>query len=219
MLRTAFTCTLFLCFYHAAKSQDLAYYEAAQVHYEASEDSSSLLALREAYGKQKVYPAEMELEILIALAHYPELKDTRIHFMFREQDVAHSTSPLVGTLFSKKSKRVYMVYISTKVPTDLEGSLSSSMNYNARIGVMAHELAHISWYEQQNAFQLMGAAIGYLFPAYRRNMERATDYSVIGHNLAHQLWAWSTAVHEIHIADGRGDLYLSPEEIESQILK
>lgn len=47
--------------------------------------------------------------------------------------------------------------------------------------------------------------------------ENQTDLTTIEHGLGYQLLQWSKEVHDLHIADGRGELYLSPEEIEVEI--
>ncbi len=199
------------------RAQDLQYYEQSQEFYKLDQDSTYLFELREAYGQAKVYPRDMELPILIALAHYPELKDVRIHFLKGTQAVAHSAMPMNGTLFGKRKNRVYLINISTSVRPGLEATQFQNLSYNAQIGVMAHELAHISWYEERNTLELIGAGIAYWFKAFRISMERDTDLRTMERGLPHQLKAWSLQVHETHINDGRGDLYWSPEEIDQFI--
>lgn len=190
-------------------------YRGLHQAYRPAEDSLHLEALRAEFGQHKVIPQNLELPILIALAHYPELKEVPIHFVLREQKIAHSTRPDYYSLFNKKRKRRYVVFISTEVAEDIVETTTWSLPYNARIGVMGHELAHIAWYHQRNAFQLIGAGIAYMFPRYRERFEQETDQRTLDHHLAFQLLAWSRAVHRIHIRDGRGNLYKSPEEIEA----
>lgn len=190
-------------------------YLGLNASYRPSEDSLHLEALREEFGQHKVIPKDLELPILIALAHYPELKEVPIDFVLREQKIAHSTRPDYYSLFNKKRKRRYVVFISTEVAENILETTTWSLPYNARIGVMGHELAHIAWYHQRNAFQLIGTGIGYMFPRYRERFEQETDQRTLDHHLAFQLLAWSRAVHRIHIRDGRGNLYKSPEEIEA----
>lgn len=193
------------------------HYRGLHRSYQVKEDSNYLRALRAEYGQNKIVPSALELPILIALAHYPELKEVPIHFILRKQKIAHSTRPDYYSLFNKKRKRRYVVFISTEVAKELQGTTTWSLPYNARIGAMGHELAHIAWYHQRNAFQLIGAGIAYSFPGYRQRFEQATDQRTLDHHLAYQLLAWSRAVHSLHIRDGRGDLYKSPAEIENLI--
>ena len=192
-------------------------YSGSNRIYDAKQDSLYAYLLKPEFGRNKVYPKQYEQEILIALAHYPELKEVSIHFLIEDGKAAHSTRPMIGTLFGKKAKRVYYVFISSDMPDDLKPTLSANLTYNSRIGVMGHELAHIAWYESKNTFQLMGVSVAYLFKSYRENMEKDTDRSAIQHHLGYQLLSWSEQVHPSHIADGRGNQYLSPEEIKAEM--
>jgi hypothetical protein len=178
-------------------------------------------ALWQQYGNKKVLPKGYELQALRALSFYPELLREHIVFRFKDQNIAHSSAPSFLSLLNPFRQRKYFISISQVLPIDLEPTLFSHLSYNAQVGVLAHELAHTSEYVRKSSLWIAVLGIKYVlgfFRSYKHHFEQETDKRAINHGAGYQLRAWSKAVHELHIRDGRGENYLSENQI-SAILK
>jgi len=165
------------------------------------------------YGKHKILPQNFEIQALVALSHYPELKNEQIEFRFKKAKSAHAARPDFWSVFKPKNKRKYIVIISPEVKEHLEYSRLEHLNYNAQIGVLGHELAHIADYSQRNFCGILGFGIRYTRNKTIAEIETATDMRAVEHGLGYQLLAWSESVHKMLEADGRGERYLKPNQI------
>src|SRR4051812_1370440 len=66
--------------------------------------------LRAEFGYKKEIPTKYEKEILIALSHYPELKNVRINFkLSKHASVPYGTKPSTSSYLKKREKRVYII--------------------------------------------------------------------------------------------------------------
>jgi len=169
------------------------------------------------FGKNKILPTGFEIQALVALSHFPELKKEQIEFRFKKTKVAHTSSPAFFSVFKKANERKYIITISTKTKVGLEDTQLVNLSYNAQIGVLGHELAHIADYQALNFGGLLKFGLHYIKEKDIVATENRTDKITIQHGLGYQLWAWSNEVHELHIQDGRGDRYLSPGQIMALI--
>ena len=165
------------------------------------------------YGEHKILPQNFEIQALIALSHYPELKNTHIEFKFKKAKSAHAARPDFWSIFKPKDERKYIIFISPEVDEHLECSRLAHLSYNAQIGVLGHELAHITDYSQRNFCGILNFGIRYTRNKTIAEIETATDMSAIEHGLGYQLLAWSESVHKMLEADGRGERYLKPNQI------
>ncbi len=175
--------------------------------------------LLEEFGNYKTLPAGFELQALVALSHFPELKNEQIEFQFKKRKVAHSSSPSFSSVFKKPNSRKYIITISTQTKKGLESTRLVNLSYNAQIGVLGHELAHIVDYQDLNFTGLLKFGLHYIREKDIITTENNTDKMTINHGLGYQLLAWSKEVHDLHIEDGRGDRYLSPKQIVDLIDK
>ena len=180
-------------------------------------DKLKLDSLLSLYGHNKILPKGFELQALIALSHYPELKNIQIEFRFKKAKIAHTCRPSFLSTFKNKNKRKYIVTISNVISKDLEMTRLKNLSYNAQIGVLGHELGHVSEYIQFNFCKLISYGVNYSNEKGIIEIENRTDKITIDHGLGFQLLEWSTEVHDFHIKDGRGDRYLAPSEIHNEI--
>ena len=181
--------------------------------YHFEEDAMRLEKLRALYGNNKVIPKRIEQQVLVALSHYPELIDVSIEFIIKKAKVAHTSSPIIKSLLRKKRKRRYKIIISTDVNEVLGPGLHANLSYNAKIGVIGHELGHTLYYKDKSSWQIITFAIKYTSKKFRKQIENETDRIAIRHNLAYQLLEWSREAHDALEKAGRGDNYLTPTEI------
>lgn len=164
-------------------------------------------SLREEYGANKTFLPRLELQALIALSHYPKLKETHITFRQHKLKTTMAARPRVWSAIRKKGKRKYVISLDdfdAAVPFD-------SASFNAQIGIIGHELAHIAYYEKQKAWILMGLPFKYMNKKYRTTFEHDTDKRAIKHGLGWQLFAWKK--HSEYFAKKTPNYYTYKKEV------
>ncbi|MDR2040102.1 MAG: hypothetical protein LBQ60_19435 [Bacteroidales bacterium] len=159
-----------------------------------------------------------------ALCHYPELCPTNIRLQYGSIRTSMAAQPrLWSLLFRKRSKRKYKVIINQKAHSE-QAQLLYAAPFNACIGVMGHELAHITDYSTQSGWQMIWTGIRYLGKKYRRKMERETDSIAIARGFGWQLYNYAYfIIHQADIDEGyrryKLEYYMKPEEIYEMILQ
>lgn len=206
----------FLFFIALLYSITLSAQNSTRVYDHISKDS--IEALRKEFGNNKIYPAEYEEQFLIALSHYPQLKHVRITLKYDKEKTTMSARPKIGSLFCKQ--RTYYVRINNK--DNFDGILLKDVPFNAQIGVIGHELAHIIDYEQKSFGQIIGTGIGYLSRKYKRKLEHHIDSETIAHGLGWQLLDWAKySMNEENATEKyirfKKRIYMGPEKILSLI--
>jgi len=174
-------------------------------------------SLRHELGCRKEFIPQFELASLVALTHFPELINVRITFKEKKLHSTMATRPKGLEVLHKKGKREYVIYINT---TDKVNVPVDHTSFNAQVGVIGHELAHIVDYESKSTMRLLANGFGYLSNSFRQKLEHKTDKSTIAHGLGWQLYDWSFYV--IHYEDitpkyleYKKKIYLKPGEIET----
>lgn len=187
--------------------------------YIKSDDRQRYSELLAEFGNYKTLPKGFEIQALVALSHFPELKNENIEFRFKKAKVAHTSSPSFLSIFKNMKNRKYVITISNKTKEGLDSTRLVNLSYNAQIGVLGHELAHIADYQNLNFLGLLKFGWHYIKEKDIVATENRTDKITINHGLGYQLLAWSREVHDVHIKDGRGARYLSPNKIMQLIEK
>jgi len=147
----------------------------------------SLPALRDQFGGNKTFPADLELECLVALSFYPELKNTAIEFRFGKSNFTMTSKPKFNFFLKDKQLRQYVVTIE-KLGSSRNNIEWSELSFNAMVGWIGHELAHIVHYSHKTNSGITFIGVKYAFPGYRRKMERFTDQIAIRHDLGYALY-------------------------------
>jgi hypothetical protein len=161
-------------------------------------DSARMEKVKREYCANMKLPEGFEKAFLLSLLHYPELKNTHIRCVQRKRFVPLTTMPtFFSTLFHKKENRRYLIIISKKSKPILDSITLRFIPFNAQVGVLGHELAHVSFFTKQNFWGVMRVARGNLSKKYLDKMEFATDQSTIDHGLGWQLLSWSEYSREI----------------------
>jgi hypothetical protein len=202
--------------------------EAAKLR-EISPSAIDVVELKKAYGDRKQIPEIYKTQILAALSHFPELRNTPIRFRIR-----HSHSPLKtnrdwGYYFGHLGfgRRAFVVTISDSSTAQLSPVLFSRLPFNAQIGVAGHELSHVSNFSHKNLFGWIRLGIGHLSSHYVDKMEFGTDSLCIVHGLGYQLLAWSCYVRsawQVRVMDRNDRLpfkgrerYMNPSTILARL--
>lgn len=176
-----------------------------------------LSELKMDFGSNKEMPASIELECLTALSFFPELKHRKIIFRFGNPVSTMVSRPCPGSLFSRKSNRVYMIILKNP-GLSANGLEWQKLSFNALVGWIAHELGHIVHYSSKTNIGVLLTGIAYAHPGSRKKLERFTDQLVILHGLGTALYEGTAySIQHPGISDNyRKRLiryYLSPQEI------
>lgn len=189
-------------------------------------DSSLYFSLLEKYGKNKSLAKGFEYQCLLALSHYPELKEIPIEFQVRPAFLPLASRPDPITVLFPWIKRKYLVVISDESEDFFEPILLKNTPFNEQVGIIGHELAHSVFYLDKNSLQL--AKIAYKYETdnpYRIQFERDTDKRAIAHGLGYQMYDFAFFVRKAfgnsrkEIENEEGDMYLSPKEIAKEMEK
>jgi hypothetical protein len=158
-----------------------------RVYYEREQFEDKREYLRQEFGKNKIIPAEIELEALVALSKYPELRDTRIEFIFKNQPEIMRVRPKSHITFKKKANRTFRIYMTSN-KDQCRGITLDQIPFNALIGVFGHELAHVMDFKDRTSLEYVVGSFKYsLSKEYRAKVERATDIVTVNHGLGYQL--------------------------------
>ena len=183
-------------------------------------------ALLKEYGRHKSLAKGFELQCLLALSHYPELKEVPIDFQIRPTDIPLASRPAPLSVLLPWVKRKYLVIISDKPNSRFEPILLKNTPFNAQVGIIGHELAHTVYYQDKNSFQLANIAYKYANNRpFHKDFERKTDMRAVAHGLGHQLIAFayyarkSFGMTDEEIDTDEGGTYLSPNELLSEMAK
>lgn len=188
-------------------------------------DQSDYDLLKAKYGQNKEIPKKFELQVLMALSHYPQLEKVSIEFVEKKVFAPLSALPSLSSMISPFSERKYRVIISSKSSIEMERILLKNLPINAQVGVLGHELAHVLDYDRRSFSELLAVAINYgLNPAYHAWYEKKTDLRAIENGLGWELYSYSKYVRtlfgseerEVNLSD---DFYLHFNEILFEMQK
>jgi hypothetical protein len=186
-------------------------------HYRYGVDS-----LKTLYGTHKQLIKEYELQILLALSHYPELKNTPICFYEESAFIPLASRPEPISMFGSKNKWRYNIIISTESTDELKPVLLQYLPFNAQVGIIGHELAHTVFYLDKSIWQMMLIGLNYPLPSFRARFEKNTDRRAVAHGLGWQLLEYARYARKVMPYDDTylgSEYYLSPQEIIQQMEK
>jgi hypothetical protein len=142
----------------------------------------------------KTIPEKFALQIKTALQYYPTLKHTSIVFNYKKTHTPLAAAPTFWSVFRKKSKRTYIITISSESTDFLNKIILDSLNFNAQIGVLGHEISHILEFDSKNGLFFIGLVLRYTSKKAIDRFEYNTDKRCIEQGLGYQLLAWSEDV-------------------------
>lgn len=168
----------------------------------------------------KLIPNQIEKETLFALSRYDEFKSTSIVVKAKRINATFYTRPKGLNVLKPKGKRKYIIlwnnYENVVFPLN-------SFTFNARIGVLAHELSHIKYYEEKSSVSLVFMGLKYLFSKkFKRKIEKSTDLTVINKGLGFQLYSFNNESLNLPFVNEnkknyKKEYYMTPQEILSVI--
>ncbi len=169
----------------------------------------------------KIIPKTIESEIKTALSFYPDLKNTRIHFIIKPslKKSFMKAQPTFGSLFTKVENRTYKILISNSFRVEDKVMRINQIPKEVLIGWIGHELGHIVDYENRSGWGLAMFGIRYLFSqSHIREAERAADSYAVSNNMGSYIIKTKNFI--LNHADFSEQyknrikrLYVSPDEI------
>ena len=218
-----FFCTILSALFCSFEVQEYAYKPSANPSRLVTDTLQNIESLKVQYGRNKIIPVEIERECLLALSHFPELRETEIEFTYKTIKFTMQTQPKLDFIFRKKQNRAYKIEMNNnaKAYTGLD---YHELSLNAKIGWFGHELSHVCDYEQMDNVQLIGLGLGYPFDSFKKKVERRVDLITIKHGLGKELYEGIDYLHNKSTAyqaykKGQKAHYLSLEEIETETKK
>lgn len=190
--------------------------------YSEEEELLRFQSLEKEYGYKKDLPLGFELQALLALSHYPELKDVRIRFIVGDVTIPLSSRPYWATLFRSARERTYLVVIDNILEGPRDVLLLKNQPFNAQVGIIGHELAHTVYYLDRSFFGILADAYCQLSNC-RIDFERNTDTRLVEYGLGWQRYDHAmfvrrrlsrTLTADANI-EGGGSAYMTPSELLS----
>lgn len=197
------------------------YVKPIRIYTKNSISNEKLAELRSSFGRNKTIPKEFEPQIYIALSHYPDLKDIRIEFIKANINTTMACRPTANSLL-RRYNREYVITIDNE--NEQRGVVLDDVTFNAQVGVIGHELAHIIDYENRGTGSIAKLGMDYAIGNYPPEFEKSVDKLTIQRSLGWQLFDWADFVLNKSKAskeykEFKRRTYLTPEEIKKEIEK
>jgi len=179
--------------------------------------------------KNKIIPSQFDTIVKIAFLYFPELEKVSIKIRVKNQASPLNARPNIFALFRKAAKRKYIITISNNTNSKFSSILLSNLSFNSQIGVIGHELSHISDYNQRNGLFCCKLMLMHLSKKTMDRFEYNTDMLCIKHGLGYQLLSWSKEVRvKLNLTQWKGikrlnkqgrERYMNPGSIVSAMAK
>lgn len=167
-------------------------------------------------GFEKVnFPDELEKPLKVALSYFPELKDIDIDISYASISTTMNCRPVIASLFQSKTR--YQMQINNNELFD--GILLKDVPFNAQVGILGHELAHVLDYETGGFFKVVKRGIDYLRLSSKKQFEHEIDSITIATGLGWQVMDFADfAMNRSEKAteaykNFKKDIYMSPEKM------
>ena len=172
------------------------------------------------FGRNKNLPLGYELQTLLALSHYPELKEVRVQFVLDDVSIPLSSRPHWTSMLRSSRKRTYQVIMDTNLEGPRAALLLKNQPFNAQVGIIGHELAHTVYYLDRSFFGIVSDALCQL-NGCRIDFERNTDRRLIDYGLGWQRYDHARFLRArfggseaaAMNMQGGGGAYMSPAEL------
>lgn len=176
--------------------------------------------LHTVYGVNTVLPDGFELQALLALSHFPELRKVKIEFVVKKAVVPLMSYVRLRSLLRGPEKRRYRIVISSNSFAAAEPMLLANLPFDAQVGILGHEIAHTVEYLEKGPFGMLGVPLCTLRRRCREPFEQGTDRRAIDHGLGWQLYGYYRYAWGVQRSAGNADggfakTYMTPREILS----
>lgn len=153
------------------------------------------------------------------MKQFPDIPSENIKVRKKEQLIPLTTIPSPWNLFRKQSNWKYSINISTKTISRLSPILYDSLSKEGQIGVLSHELSHVSDFHSQGKGYLVKIFFSHLSKKKMDAFEFNTDLITIQKGMGKYLLAWSTDVREkLNIADWKGKETFTDQSVSERYM-
>jgi len=138
----------------------------------------------------KRYPNEIKNEVEAALAYYPDLADTKIHFRWGvfTQYSFMLAQPKIPSLLRKKEKRAYQIIMRKDFFLKNRQFANGRIPSDVMIGWLGHELGHVLDYKDRNSLNLIWfGAMYYFSTSFLKEAEITADKNAVEHGMIKEL--------------------------------
>lgn len=187
-------------------------------------DSSSVIntldSLKTTYPKVN-YKGKYQASFYAALQAYPELRDVEIEFDYRNIPTTMQCRPKPISIIRRSEKRKFLMVFNQNMGKS-KGVPLNELSLDARVGLFAHELAHIIDYRRKRSLGIIGLGFKYATKRGKQELEHAIDRIIIWRGFGKQLYQYAVEVSTNQsISDDyrkrRKTIYLQPSEIKELI--
>jgi hypothetical protein len=177
------------------------------------------------FANNKRIPAAIETNVLTALSFFPELTNTRIHFIFKKK-IKYSVmqaQPVFMSLLRKRKNRRYRINISEHFKLITTSMPIVQIPDTVMIGWIGHELGHILDYKDKTGIAMVSFGYQYYFhDAFVRRAEMMADSLAVERGMGHYIVATKRFILDNAdlpqpYKDKISRLYLSPDVIMEQV--
>jgi hypothetical protein len=140
---------------------------------------------------------------------YPELKAEKIEIKTFQSDSNYFKTQFSFSRYLKFQKLHYVIFVNPEV-------FRRNAPEDAIRAILAHELAHVLYYERKNRFELLGLA-GLADKSFTAKFERRADLEAIARGYGKGLKSYRSWLYEnipAKTVEAKKRDYFSPEEID-----
>lgn len=149
-------------------------------------------SIRQIIGDNKGLPEGFEVAAAIAYSAYPELKDATIDMILTPDGAPMEATVDITSLFVPWKKRRYRILLNNGRQSFFDPILLRALPFDAQVGILAHELGHIAYYDKLNLLQFGKWGLMYLrSEEFRIIHERTTDLMPVYHGLGAQIYQYA----------------------------
>lgn len=160
----------------------------------AQYSSKELINIHNLHPKSKI-DSNLLKYAAIALPYFKEIEGVRLILRERKQVIPLTTIPSFFNIFRPKRNWIVRVNVSTGTMKFLEPILVKNMPDSAAIGVIGHELSHVTDFNTHKASYILKVFFWHVSPRKMDKFEFETDHIAIKAGFGKYLRAWS---HETH---------------------
>ena len=154
-------------------------------------------SLKAIIGNDKGLPKGFEIAGAIAYSAYPELKDVNIDMILTQDGAPMESSLKIWSVLGPAKNRRYLVLLNDASNSYFDPILLRSLPFDAQVGILAHELGHIAYYNELNMFEFGKWGLNYLRnDEFRATHERTTDLMPVYHGLGSQIYQYAYFVRK-----------------------
>lgn len=149
-------------------------------------------SLKTIIGDNKGLPNGFEVAAAIAYSAFPQLKDVKIDMILMHGGAPMESTVDIASLLGPRKDRRYRILLNDDPESYFKPILLRALPFDAQVGILAHELGHIVYYEDLNIFAFGKWGLRYLMEDdFRATHERTTDLMPVYHGLGSQIYQYA----------------------------